>query len=157
MSNLKSIYIGKAGELRVRSELVLRGLTPAVCDQDTGVDIIIAENGKRLQVKTSMNPSYSKKDYSWRYSFAIRVAQIRSNGDGTYGKKFTRRDYSDNDYFVFFLISHGIFYIIPVKEIGEKVSFCISTPDEERSYKRNENAKSVSKYEKYKNNWKVLK
>jgi len=30
MNTSKSIYIGKAGELRVRSELMMRGLTPCV-------------------------------------------------------------------------------------------------------------------------------
>lgn len=152
----KSIHIGKAGELRVAAELILRGLTAYLPVQDVGIDIIIGENGKRLQIKTSVKPSYSKTDYSWRYSFSIRPMVVRSNGKGTFARIRTRQDYSECDYFVFWCVQHNIFYIIPISEVGIKVSFCISTPDEERTYKKHKEISSKSKYEKYKNAWHLL-
>lgn len=151
---MKSINIGKAGELRVRSELILRGLAPAVFDQDTGVDIILA-NGKRLQVKTCLKPQNSPSSYSYKYSFSIRTLAFRGGVKGLYTRKYTRTDYSDCDYFVFWLVEDNIFYIIPEAEIGAKVSFCIPTPVENRKY-RIYDRKVVSKYEKYKNAWDLL-
>ena len=153
---LNSPRIGVAGELRIRSELILHGFTPAICDFDDGVDIILADNGNRIQVKTSTRPWYDSKNYSYRYSFAIRAPQFRNIGDNTFKKKFTKKNYNDvADYFVFWCIEHNIFYIIPVGEIGEKVSFCIPTPTEDRTYRINERT-SKSKYEKYKDAWHLL-
>lgn len=155
--DLTAPLIGKAGELRVRSELLLKGLIPASFDQDVGTDIIL-ENGKKLQVKTSLKPIYSKKDYSWRYSFSIRAQQFRSIGDGKYKKRHTRQNYGGlADYFVFWLIEQDVFYIVPEGEVGSKLSLVIATPDEKRLYKKHKIKGSTSKYEKYKNNWEQLR
>ena len=145
--------IGIAGELRVRSELLLRGLWPAAFDFDLGTDIILF-NGVKIGVKTSLEPHYSKSDYSWRYSFSIRGRQVRNAGGGLYEKRFTKRDYNKHvDYWVFWCVKDNLFYIIPNEEIGQKVSFAISTPDHLRKYKKHVQKGSTSKYEKYKNNW----
>jgi len=149
--------IGKAGELRVRSELLLRRIPAAVFDQDMGTDIILG-NGKKIQVKTAVEPSLDKKAYSWRYSFSIRQSQFRSDGNGKYKKKYTKKDYKGKaDYFILWCVKDNIFYIIPEKEIGKKISIAIFTPEHLRKYKRHKQYKSTSKYEKYKNNWEVLK
>lgn len=95
--------IGQAGELRVRSELLLRGIICGAFDQDVGVDIFTA-GGKNIQVKTSTSPIYDKKGYSWKYSFNIRQPQVRNSdkGEGLYERKYTRRDYRGVvDFFVF--------------------------------------------------------
>lgn len=148
---------GIAGELRVRSELMLRGLWPAVFDFDNGTDIIL-HNGKRLGVKTATRPSLSKNDYSWRYSFSVRVPQVRNSGEGMYQKKYMKRDYADFvDFWIFWCIEDEVFYIIPNGEIGQKISIVISTPKEKRTYQRHRDYKSLSKYEKYKNNWEQLR
>lgn len=148
--------IGKAGELRVRSELVLRGFFPAVCDFDDGVDIVLAHNGKRLQVKSCSRPMHSPTAYSYKYSFGIRRPQVRNNGDGTYRRKFTRNSYLDVvDFIVLWCIEHDLFYIIPEREVAEKVSISVPTPIEDRKYRINER-KSKSKYEKYRNAWHLL-
>ena len=156
LMDIKANQIGKAGELRVRSELILRGFNPAVFDQDSGVDIIL-ENGERLQVKTSLNPSYSKKGYSWKYTFRIRAAQFRPKENGLYERKFTKDSYKGKvDYFVFWLVKDNIFYIIPEKEVGGKISLVIPTPKDKRKYEKHTWKKSTSKYEKYKSNWEQL-
>jgi len=148
--------IGKAGELRVRAELLLRGISCAVFDQDTGIDIVL-ENGKKIQVKTSSKPFNDKKSYSWRYSFSIRTPQVRNAGNGLYEKKYTKDSYKGIiDYFIFYCVKHDLFYIIPQNEIGQKTSIVVPTPESQRTYKKHKENKSTSKYEKYKNNWEQL-
>ena len=152
---LKGPQIGKAGELRVRAELILQGLTPAVCDNDDGTDIIIAETGKKLQVKTSLRPQ-DNRNHGYKYSFAIRQMQFRQGEEGKYQRTYTRKNYMGKaDYFVFWCVEHDNFYIIPEADIGEKVSFVVPTPTEDRKYRINER-KSKSKYEKYRNAWHLL-
>lgn len=152
----KSTEIGKAGELRVRSELLLQGFSPAVCDQDNGVDIILVENGKKLQIKTSYRPAHTPSSYSYKYSFGIRRAQFRNNNAGMYTKKFTKKSYEGVvDFFVFWLVEHDMFYIIPENIIGEKISIVVPTPVNDRKYRINDR-KSKSKYEKYRDAWHLL-
>jgi hypothetical protein len=153
---LTSPQIGKAGELRVRSELILQGFVPAVCDQDDGVDIILVDNGKKLQVKTCSRPSNDVKNYSYKYSFSIRSANLRNTGDGVFRRKVTRKSYAGvADYFIFWCIEHDLFYILPENVVGERVSILIPTPTEDRTYRINDR-KSKSKYEQYKNAWHLL-
>lgn len=152
----KSTQIGKAGELRVRAELILQGFSPAVCDQDDGVDIILADNGKKLQVKTSARPSHTPSSYSYKYSFGIRRAQFRNAGNGEFERRFTKKSYAGvADFIILWLVEHNLFYIIPEHEIGEKVSIVVPTPIADRKYRINER-KSISKYEKYRNAWHLL-
>jgi len=152
-----SPMIGKAGELRVRSELMLRDIIAGHYDIDMGTDVMLM-NGKKIGVKTSLKPIYSKKDYSYRYTFSIRAPQVRNIGEGLYRKKYMKKDYVGFvDYWIFWCVEHNDFYIIPNKEVGQKISFCIPTPDSKRIYKRHNEYKSLSKYEKYKNNWDQLK
>lgn len=147
--------LGKAGELRVRSELILHGFHPAVCDDDDGTDIILADNGKKLQVKTSLHPQYNQ-NYAYKYSFAIRQMQFRGGIKGSYVRTYTRKNYLNKaDYFIFYLVEHNTFYVIPENEIGVKVSFTVPTPGERRVYKRKDQP-SKSKYEKYRNAWHLL-
>lgn len=148
--------IGKAGELRVRSELMFRGISVAVFDFDDGSDMIL-KNGKKLQIKTSLKPYYSKSSYSWRYSFTVRQYQFRKGVSGKYKRKYTRKNYDDIGFFVFYCVKDNLFFIVPEKEIGEKVSFALPTPDQLRSYKIHKKYISNSKYEKYKDNWEILK
>ena len=151
---LKSPDVGKAGELRVRSELLIRGFSSAVFDQDNGIDIILS-NGKKIQVKTSMRPSHTPSNYSYKYSFSIRQTQFRNSKGGLYERSYTRKDYSECDYFIFWCVEDDIFYIIPVGKIGGKISLTIPTPLENRTY-RTYKRNHISKYEQYKNNWEVL-
>jgi len=159
MKNIKlsAPQIGKAGELRVASELMLRGLNPAMFFFDEGTDIVLS-NGKKIGVKTSMKPIYCKSAYSWRYSFSMRVPQFRGGENGTYKKKLTRRNYDQHvDYWILWCVKNNFFYIIPRQEIGQRISFCIRTPNKLRTYKKHINKPSQSKYEKYKDNWEILR
>lgn len=154
---LSAPMIGKAGELRVRSELLIRGISCGSLDFDDGTDIVLG-NGKKIGVKTSSRPNKDVKNYSWKYSFSIRVPQVRGAKDGLYTKKFTKRNYEGFvDFWVFWCVENDTFYIIPNSEIKQKVSIVIPTPREERTYEKHTWKESVSKYERFKNNWDLLR
>lgn len=52
--------LGRAGELRIASELILRGYNPMFPEVDNGVDMVLEDNGARIQVKTFSPRSSSK-------------------------------------------------------------------------------------------------
>lgn len=155
--NINSPIIGKAGEYRVISELLMRGIVCAMVCFDDGTDLILS-NGKKIGVKATHRPSNDKKSYSWRYSISIRLPEIRGIGNGLYKKKFNKSDYSGRvDYWIIWCIDDNLFYIIPNKEIKQKISIVIPTPDNLRTYKKHTIRKSTSRFEKYKDNWNQLK
>lgn len=150
--------VGLAGELRVRSELILRGFHPATFDYDDGTDIILS-NGKRIGVKTASRPLYRPKSYSYVYMFSLKWQKIRE-GDGVanYKKVYDKRDWSNHvDYWILWCIRHDLFYIIPNSEVRAKFAFVVPTPDEKRKYKKQTWKETYSKYDKYKNNWEQLR
>ncbi len=59
-----AIELGMAGQLRVASELILRGHRPAITLVDKGVDLI-TEAGLRVQVKTSRLSTYRRYVFSF--------------------------------------------------------------------------------------------
>ena len=157
LMDIPAPMLGIAGELRVRSELLIRGIGCGSFDFDNGTDVVLS-NGLKIGVKTALRPNKDEKAYSWKYSFSIRQPQVRGAKKGLYTKKFTRRNYIGFvDYWIFWMVEADTFYIIPNDQIGQKVSLVIPTPDEKRIYKKHTWKESTSKYEKYKNNWEQLK
>ncbi len=63
MAISQELMLGKAGEFRVISELILKGHSPALVCCDNGIDIVL-ENGYKIQVKTSRKIYKSKKSGS---------------------------------------------------------------------------------------------
>lgn len=162
VKKLSSPAIGKAGELRVRSELILQGFNPAICDFDDGTDIILS-NGKKIGVKTASRPERSKQNYAYAYRFSLMVPRVRQ-GDGHSNyrkvkKVYLARDWSNYvDYWALWCIQDNIFYIIPRNAMtSSKIAIYMPAPIEERIYKKHTMKQSISKYEKYKNNWEQLK
>jgi len=66
--------IGKAGEYRVISELLLRGWNPMLASIDDGVDIIL-DNNKTIQVKTVSTNLFGER----KNSACITIATTRYN------------------------------------------------------------------------------
>ena len=157
-NKIASPAIGKAGELRVRSELIFRGFNPGAFDFDDGTDIILS-NRKRIGVKTCTNPSYQKSSYSWCYKFSIRSPQVRKgDGSANYKKIYQDRNWNEHiDYWILWCVKDNFFYIIPEGEVTAKFSLVVATPLEKRRYKKHTWKDSISKYEKYKNNWEQLR
>ncbi|MEK6884992.1 MAG: hypothetical protein AABY22_35500 [Nanoarchaeota archaeon] len=159
MIKLNAPQIGMGGQLRVCSELLFRGFNPAMFFFDNGIDIIL-DNGKRIGVKTSINPIYGKKNYSYKYSFSLNVPRFRIGKNGNYKRELSKKNYCNIiDFWIFWCIKDNLFYIIPSNKIKnvQKISIVISTPKDKRIYKKIINKVSISKYEKYKNNWEQLR
>lgn len=110
-----SIYIGKAGEYAVMSELLLRGYNANEMTVDDGIDVIASKNNVvyYIQVKTSVLkqnmtvivPAIKKRSYdhyiesNMRYIICVRLA---AGPDGIENKAyvvFTNKDISDLRYF----------------------------------------------------------
>lgn len=102
-------YLGVAGELRVMSELLLRGHNPSKSYLDHGIDIIL-ENGKKIQVKTATRFK-NKLNNSTYYHFTIGGWYKLVNGEK---KKHTIKIV---DYFIFWCMDDNQFYIIPSQEV----------------------------------------
>lgn len=63
------MQLGRAGELRVASELLLRGHSPSLSLVDRGVDLI-CDCGKTIQVKTaSLTPGGRKRNPRYSFNF----------------------------------------------------------------------------------------
>ncbi len=75
-------YLGKAGQLAVMSELLMRGWNVAIPEVDVGDDIFVVKDDdgtlRRVQVKTSMA---TKRKHGFSVQFLIRRRQIQAEID----------------------------------------------------------------------------
>ncbi len=130
-----TMILGAAGELRVMSELMLRGFNPAKTYLDNGIDIIL-ENGKSIQVKASQGSlhKYNHKP-TWRSNLKCY--------------NFTCQDWKNKksikaDFVICWAIGAETFLIIPKEKINVTVQWA---PEWE----------SRTKFYPYINNWDILK
>lgn len=76
------LHIGKAGQLAVMSELLLRGYNVAMPEVDIGDDILVVEDRRdrlwRVQVKTA---TAVRRDYGYSGQFLIPLPQLMSRSD----------------------------------------------------------------------------
>jgi len=130
-----NLALGKAGELRVASELLLRGYEVFLTITDTGVDLILG-NGKRLQVKTARVNRLSKTNPNG-YVFSLKA----------WCKEGTPRkvqQFTDVDYLICWAVEDNAFFIIPTSYIRGKYAINIH-PDSKKS-----------QFVAFKNNWEIL-
>ena len=82
MSQLKNLYLGKAGEFLVMSHFLMRGWNVAVPEVDRGDDIFVIEDAKgisyRVQVKTA---NADNKLSSYSAQFKVQLAQLQKQID----------------------------------------------------------------------------
>lgn len=126
------MYIGKAGEYRVYSELLLKEYNPAFRAIDDGVDIVL-ENGITLQIKTISKVNHRERGYM----VGLTTARYRK------GKPTERISKLTADFLITWLIDIDEFYIIPEEVVRGKSSICLNL--------------EKSTYNNYKNNWKILR
>src|SRR5437764_3009417 len=73
------VYVGKAGQLAVMAEFLLRGYNVAMPEVDVGDDIFVVhdEQGRlwRIQVKTALGKA---REYGHSGRFAVRLSQLRT-------------------------------------------------------------------------------
>ena len=97
-------YVGRAGEYRVLSELLLKGYNPSIRAIDNGIDIIL-DNGYTIQVKTN---SQTRKFPLLNFA----TANYKK------GKKEHNSKHLIADFVIVWLINYETFYIIPAFEIS---------------------------------------
>ncbi|MEM7535443.1 MAG: hypothetical protein AAF639_24920 [Chloroflexota bacterium] len=78
MSKLSNLYIGRAGQMVVMAEFLVRGYNVAVPEVDVGDDIFVVRDSDglhtRIQVKTT-NATDTQQGYSARYT--LKMSQLR--------------------------------------------------------------------------------
>jgi len=124
--------IGKAGEFRIASELLLRGYNPSIRIVDDGVDLVL-DNGKTIQVKTTTNKCYVNS-----YFVGLSSSKWRK------GQQTKERQNLRADYLIIWVVPTGDIYIIPASIVGSKLSVTLT------------NSKSSNRYYFYANNWDIL-
>lgn len=77
----KESFVGRAGQLAVMAELLLRGYNVAIPEVDVGDDVLVvddqADNLWRVQVKTAKGV---ERGYGHSGQFAVSLAQLRAEG-----------------------------------------------------------------------------
>lgn len=104
---MQCLHIGKAGEYRVMSELLLLGWVPSMPSIDIGKDIVL-NTGISLQVKTVSKP----------------VGRF-------YTAQFGNSKYHQEkiaDFIVIWCIEENCFYIIPSKDVKGRQTIAVPSP-----------------------------
>lgn len=115
---INSNDIGKAGEYRVCSELLLRGHRPLLSIVDSGIDIIL-ENGVTIQVKTTSKAILQRGKRHFCFPFqSVRYTRGKS----------VHRNHMIADFAICWSIPNDTFLVIPKDEIGERYNITYS-PD----------------------------
>jgi len=121
---------GVAGELRVMSELLLRGFQPAKSYWDDGADLILSD-GTQIEVKSTHLFNYPQKSLSM-YTFNLKGG----------GRKLPQ-NLSECHFIILWCIEDNWFLIIPVEELTTIHIGISKLPPS-------------SKYYKYKDAWHLL-
>lgn len=129
--------VGKAGELRVTSELLLRGHHPLVAAVDNGIDVKL-DTGVTLQIKTCKVASAHSGGHYW--VFTMHALRERGNG----GKRVHRHNMVA-DFAVLWCVGSA-FYIIPNAVL--EGMHTVSIPVKIR--------RGTSKWEQYRERWDLL-
>ena len=137
-----NLAIGKAGELRVASELLLRGIDVYLPCGDFGIDLIL-QNGLKIQVKTANKSRHGKYQY---YTFNFHSWR-------KVGKHYIPHNLEDIDFIVLWLLGTERFFIIPASQIRGKYSVRLG---QVRSDYVKEHNRKESQYLKYENKWELL-
>lgn len=129
----QNLLLGKAGELRVCSELLRRGENAYLTLADSGIDIV-TESNIRLQVKTARANKLSPTKYCFSFQ-AWKKDRKKQKPHALEGV----------DYVVLWAVNCDVFLIIPAQIIKGKISIKISLP-----------GRKTNKYNQYIDNWKPI-
>ena len=112
-----NISLGKAGEFRVASELLLRGHEVYLATADSGVDLILG-NGKRLQVKVAQLRLRDRNNPKWQcrmYTFSFKSWRRQ-------GKHYAPHNLEGVDYIILWAKDDNVFLVIPADRVRGKYS-----------------------------------
>lgn len=130
-----NLALGKAGELRVASELLLRGYEVFETVVDSGIDLILA-NGKRIQIKSATRTK-SYKNYT-KYTFSFKSWRKQK-------KTYEPHNLEGIDFIILWAIDDNDFFVIPATQIRGKYSVTLTCHEKE-----------WSRFAKYRNRWNLL-
>jgi hypothetical protein len=143
-------YVGKAGQLAVMSEFLLRGYNVAMPEVDVGDDVFVVHDRKgdlyRIQVKTTMGIPRSK---GLSGTFKLPMKQL------------TRRSRPDLDYVLALRLGIGEweFLIIARRQLREEfLRYQVGKPLDDClmlyfSFRETEVICSGRSFQQYRNNW----
>lgn len=101
MSERKNLYLGRAGQMAVMAEFLVRGWNAAIPEVDVGDDIFVVRdsdgNLSRIQVKTA---SSSVRKYGYSAQFNVSLSQLKSPITPELAYVFTVRHNNKWDSFV---------------------------------------------------------
>lgn len=120
--------IGKAGELRVASELLLRGHRVCLNLIDSGTDLIL-ENNIKIQVKCARKISrpYQDKNKKYYESTPVYHFSLRRWGkEPRHGNTPCAPISAEIDFVICWAIDDDIFYVIPADKIRDKSGIVIT-------------------------------
>lgn len=106
--------IGKAAELRVASELLLKGFNPSLMLEISEADIILT-NGIKIQVKSAHINNIG------RYCFNFKSWKKEINGK----RKFKKHDLKNIDFVILWAIEDNMFFIFSAEEVKRINSYSL--------------------------------
>jgi hypothetical protein len=133
----KNLAIGKAGEYRVASELLLHGIEVFLSSVDSGTDMILS-NGMRIQVKSANRVRQQRGSNCFEYAFSFKSWRKRN-------RRYEPHPLSGIDFVILWAIEDDSFFIIPRKELTGKVYIRFGV-----------NKRKTSRYVPFLNNWTLL-
>lgn len=146
---LQLMYTGQAGEYRVASELLLRGINVYISRLDSGVDLML-QDGRKIQVKTA-HLFYNKATKGSYYHFVLKGYFFLKGGE----RKKTKSEVCD--FFVFWCIEANSFFIVPCEDLKGLSGLDLypatmgASPNRKTKFPRDR-----SKYSQYKERWDLL-
>jgi len=143
MRSISRNKIGLAGELRVMSELLLRGHNPAKSYLEQGADIVL-ENGLRIEVKSGHRCHYYYKRWEGNNREERKYYLFTLQG----GARQQPQNLIECDFVVLWCIDDDCFFIIPKANIIGRAVGIYDTSDKSRSNR--------GKHSQYKNRWDLL-
>ena len=121
-----NMNLGKAGELRVAAELLMRGHECFLTLADSGVDIVLG-SGLRLQVKSAharMNPKRGER--SRHYTFSFKRWKKRQG-------HYVPHPLEGVDFAVLWASDDDAFFIVPVDEIKGRYGVKLNLTENSRA------------------------
>jgi hypothetical protein len=136
----KNGLMGYAGELRVASELLLKGHEVFFGSGNSEIDIILGD-GRKIQVKTSSNVKRNVRYNHTGYYFTFR-----------HWTKKKAQSLENIDFVICWLLNTDVFYIVPVEKLKGVSSISINP----RRNRRNGGKRSKVDWDGFKNKWDLL-
>ena len=135
----QNLELGKAGELRIASELLIRGHRASLSLVDSGIDMIL-DTGIKIQVKTARRHVILCKDGKGRPRYFFNCQ---------HQNKPRISSLKNADFLILWCVEDDEFFIIPTNIIEKKTNIAISCLG-------GPNTSIGKKYLEYKNKWNLL-